>query len=143
MELSTLKTKTRGRNSREIEYQGIGKQAEDGSVETAGVVTSIEDAIALAGGNLQSVLDNFAIGFNYAARQSVLDTDEFAGMLDSIDWKAAAEKAGLKDDDKGSAIEKSQDAFKRSVRAIVKSSGMELEDAATFLATKLPQVAKA
>lgn len=140
VDLVTLKTKTRGRNSREVEYQGIGKQAEDGSVDSAGIVSTVDDMIALAG-NLQAALDDFAVGFNYRQRQAVLDTDEFAGLLDGIDWEGAAVKAGLKDDEKGTAVEKAQDTFKRSVRAIVKTGTMELEEAAAFLAGKLPKAA--
>lgn len=138
MALVTLKTKTRGRNSRELEYQGLGKQAEDLTVDTAGSVSSIDEAMALVGGNLQDVLDRFAIGFNYVARQAVLDTDEFSGLLDGIDWAALAAKTGLKDDEKkGSAIEQAQDSFKRSVRATAKLTGMEIADVAAFLKGKL------
>lgn len=142
--LSTLKTKTRGRNSREIEYQGIGIQAEDGAVNSAGVVTSIEDMLALTNGDLQSALDKFALGYNYDARQSVLDTDEFSDLLDGIDWAAAANVAGLKDDEKSSAVDKAQDTFKRSVRALVKTGTIELQEAAEMLKARLAKaVAKA
>lgn len=137
--LQALKTKTRGRNSRELEYQGIGKQnAEDLTVDTAGAVTSVDDAMALVGGDLQAVLDRFAIGFNYVARQSVLDTDEFSGLLDDIDWTAIAAKTGLKDDEKkGSAVEQAQDQFKRSARGAQKLLGIEMADVVAMLKTKL------
>ena len=139
--LVTLKTKTRGRNSRELEYQGFGKQnAEDLTVDTAGAVTSIDDALAAVGGDLQRVLDNFAIGYNYGARQAVLDTDEFSGLLDDINWQAIAEKTGLKDDEKkGSAIEQAQDQFKRSARGAAKLLQIEMADVVTMLKGKLPK----
>lgn len=127
-ELVALKTKTRGRNSRELEYQGLGKQAEDGSVDTSGSVTTIDEAMELTGGNLQTVLDDFAIGYNYVARSAVLDTDEFSGLLDDVDWSAVAVRSGLKDDEKqGTAVEQALSAFKRSVRATIKSTGADIE----------------
>ena len=135
--LATLKTKTRGRNSRELEYQGLGKQAEDGSVDASGSVTDIDDAIGLVG-SLQDVLDRFAIGFNYMQRNAVLDTDEFAGLLDDVDWTAVAAKAGLKDDEKaGTAIEQAQGSFKRSVRAAAKASGADVETIVPLLKSLL------
>ena len=140
VELVTLKTKTRGRNSREIEYQGVGKQGEDGNVETAGVVTDFDSALALVGGDEQKLFDAFAVGLNYLNRQAVLDTDEFAGLLDSIDWAAVVTKAGLKDDEKkGTAIEQAQDTYKRSVRAVAKAVGMDIPDAAAIVNSKMPQ----
>lgn len=139
-ELVALKTKTRGRNSRELEYQGLGKQAEDGSVDASGAVSSIDEAVELVGGNEQKVWDLFAIGFNYDARAQVLDTDEFSGMLDDIDWVKVAANAKLVDDAKqGTAIEQAQSGFKRSVRAAVKNSGAEIDTVVNLLKTLLPK----
>jgi hypothetical protein len=133
-ELVALKTKTRGRNSRELEYQGLGKQAEDGSVDTAGSVKTFDEAVELVGGNAQTALDYFAIGYNYNVRQSVLDTDEFSGLLDDIDWAAVAAKSNLKDDEKqGTAVEQALSAFKRSVRATIKATGAEIEQVVPLL----------
>lgn len=138
--LVALKTKTRGRNSRELEYLGLGKQAEDGSVDTSGAVTSIDEAIELCGGNEQKVFDLFAVGYNYDARAAVLDTDEFSGMLDDIDWAKVAEKGSLKDDEKqGTAIEQAISGFKRSVRAAMKNSGAEIDVVVALLKTILPK----
>jgi hypothetical protein len=127
-ELVALKTKTRGRNSRELEYQGLGKQAEDGSVDTRGAVSSIDEAILLTGGNEQKVWDLFAIGYNYDVRQAVLDTDEFSGLLDDVDWAAVAAASKLQDDEKqGTAVEQALSSFKRSVRATIKSTGADID----------------
>lgn len=118
----------------------MGKQAEDGSVDASGTVTSIDDAVMLVGGNEQKVWDLFAIGFNYDARAAVLDTDEFAGMLDDVDWAIVAAKGNLKDDEKqGTAIEQAISGFKRSVRAAVKNSGAEIETVVALLKTILPK----
>lgn len=76
MDLVTIKAKTRGKNTREVEYKGIGKfvgEGEEKRLVTDGVLTSIEDAVALVGGEMQRVLDNFAVGFNLNAYKEVSD----------------------------------------------------------------------
>lgn len=138
--LVALKTKTRGRNSRELEYQGLGVQAEDGSVDTKGAVKTFDEAVELVGGDAQVALDYFAVGYNYAIRQSVLDTDEFSGLLDDVDWSIVAAKSNLKDDEKqGTAVEQALSAFKRSVRAAIKSTGADIEIVVSMLKTILPK----
>lgn len=139
-ELVMLKTKTRGRNSRELEYAGLGKQAEDGTVDTSGAVATVDEAAELVGGNLQTVLDYFAIGYNYSMRAAVLDTDEFSGLLDDIDWANVAAKSNLKDDPKaGTAVDQAQGAFKRSVRSAIKTTGAEIDVVVNLLKTILPK----
>lgn len=125
MDLITLTTKTRGRNSRDVEYQGIGKlvKAEDGteSVETEGVATQAEDLLGLPGieGNLQRLLDFAVVGYNAFQRSQALDIDEFAGYIDAS-WD-----------------EKRVDTFKRAVRALAKAADMETSDAADIVKSKM------
>lgn len=128
METITLTTKTRGRNSRDVEYQGIGRIEKSGegdkateSVVTDGVVTSVEDLLASPGidGNLQKLIDFAVIGYNKYQRDLALDVDEFAGYIDSA-WD-----------------EKRVDAFKRSVRALAKVAEMETSDAAELVLAKM------
>ncbi len=125
MELITLTTKTRGRNSREVEYQGVGRVENPGTeneqVVTDGVLTSFEDALTLPGveGNTQIALDLLARGYNQYRRDEALDVDEFAEFIDSS-WDA----------DKVSA-------FKRSVRALAKVAEIEISDAATLVKSKM------
>lgn len=115
-ELITLTTKTRGRNTREVQYQGLGrverKEVErDGQKEieetvvTDGVLTSIEDALTLPGieGALQRLLDFAVIGYNKFQRDAALDVDEFADYIEP-DWN-----------------EDRISAFKRAVRALAKA----------------------
>jgi len=129
MELITLTTKTRGRNSRDVEYQGIGRVTKDEKgveeVETAGVVTSVEDMLALPGidGDLQKILDFAALGYNKYQREATLDVDEFAGFIQA-EWD-----------------EKKVDAFKRSVRALAKVAEIDTSDAAEMILSKMQKVA--
>lgn len=133
MELITLTTKTRGRNSRDVEYKGIGRvetkteKDKDGkdvtteNVVTDGVLTSVEDALTLPGieGNLQKVLDFAVIGYNKFSRDAALDVDEFAEFI-KPEW--AEEKV---------------DAFKRSVRALAKAAEIDINDAAQLVLSKM------
>lgn len=76
MDLVTVKAKTRGKSTREVEYKGVGKfvgEGEDSHLVTAGVCTDIKDALAVESNNMQSLLDNWAIGFNLAAYKDVSD----------------------------------------------------------------------
>lgn len=133
MELITLTTKTRGRNTREVEYQGIGRierketKTEDGKVEVeesvvvAGVLPSFADALALPGiaGNTQTALDMLADGYNRAAREAALDVDEFAGFIQP-EWD-----------------EETTSQYKRAVRALAKVSGLEFADVAEMVLSKM------
>jgi hypothetical protein len=116
MELITLTTKTRGRNSRDVEYQGVGRIVKDDKgneeVVSEGVITESKQFLALPGvdGNLQKMLDFAVVGYNRYARESALDVDEFAEFIET-DWD-----------------EKRIDAFKRSVRALAKVIGETDED---------------
>jgi hypothetical protein len=85
MELITIKAKTRGKNTREVEYKGIGKfvteteKDKDGKetvtsrLVTNGVLTDIKDALAFCDGKMQDLLDAFAVGFNLNAYKGVSD----------------------------------------------------------------------
>lgn len=137
-ELITLTTKTRGRNSRDVEYQGLGRierkevEGKDGkkeveeSVVTDGVVTKVEDMLPLPGidGNLQRLLDMAVIGYNKFQRDAALDIDEFAAFIQP-DWD-----------------EKRTDAFKRSVRALAKVAEIEVDEAATLVLSKMQKSEK-
>jgi hypothetical protein len=124
-ELIKLSTKTRGRNSREVEYEGVGrvvkatKEGEEDTIETSGVLTSVADALNLVEGNEQRLLDLFAIGYNKFQRDAALDVDEFAEFVDPS-WD-----------------EKKADAFKRSVRALAKVAEMDIADAAQLVLGKM------
>jgi hypothetical protein len=105
--LVPIATSTRGRNPRQITYNGIGavSRAEgekSDTVDVRGVVTSWKEFVELVQGNVkdgtvQTALDMAADGFNLYARELALETDEFAGLLDEFDWKAIAAKAGHED----------------------------------------------
>lgn len=131
-ELITLTTKTRGRNTREVQYQGLGrverkevekdgKKEVEETVVTDGVVTSVQEFLPLPGidGNLQKLLDFAVIGYNKYQRDSALDVDEFADYIQP-DWD-----------------EKKVDAFKRSVRALAKVAEIEIDEAAAMVLTKM------
>lgn len=108
-ELITLTKNTRGANSREISYKAIGKfvprtiarekdeQGNDLGKDAEGkqitrdeviqefthegVITSLDEALALCGNNLQVVLDHFAVGFNKASYQAEASKDELDELL--------------------------------------------------------------
>jgi hypothetical protein len=100
MELITIKAKRRGKvadeKNREVTYQGVGKFVDDETAEggkrlvTAGVVTDIKDALAAEGGNMQSLLDNWAEGFNKSQYEAV--SDVLADYIDSS-WNEGQVKA--------------------------------------------------
>lgn len=129
MELVTIKAKTRGKNTREVEYKGIGKFVEDVEKDakgvetkttrlvTAGVCTDIKDALAAVGGEMQNLLDMFAIGFNLDAYKAVSD--------------ALAEYI------KDSWSEAQVGAFRLAVNNLTKI-GIDLEDAVKVASSKLP-----
>lgn len=166
MELVSIRTSTRGKNPRILTYQGIGKvslfdkdekgeaipedkqESKSDTVDVTGVVTKVADAVALVGGDLQTMLDCFADGFNLRARAAVLDADEFAGLLDGINWAAVAEKAGIKDGEtekgrKIDAIETVKGQFKRMARTMVQQTGDELSETVAFLSRKMPKLESA
>jgi hypothetical protein len=125
VELIKLSTKTRGRNSREVEYEGVGrivkatKEGEEDTVETNGVLTSVAEALNLVEGNEQRLLDLFVIGYNKYQRDAALDVDEFAEFI-RPEWD-----------------EKKADAFKRSVRALAKVADIEVAEAAALVLSKM------
>lgn len=130
---------TRGKNSREIKFNAIGKYVtrtidretdEEGNdlgkdaegkqitrpevvkeLESDGVVTSLEDALELVGGNQQKMLDCFAIGFNQEAYREIADKDELDEFVSSVP-------------------EEKRDALKRAIRAVAKAMSLELSVAA-------------
>lgn len=133
-ELITLTTKTRGRNSRDVEYQGVGRidrkevDGKDGKKEveetvvTDGVITSVEEFLNLpnVNGDTQRLLDFAVIGYNKFSRDAALDVDEFADYI-KAEWD-----------------EKKIDAYKRSVRALLKvAEDMEFDEAATLILSKM------
>lgn len=86
-----------------------------------------------------------ADGFNLYQREQALETDEFAGLLDGIDWFAVARKAGLEDKTTEggksvSAVETAKGQFKRTVRTMAAQYGQEIPEVLEFLAAKLPKV---
>jgi hypothetical protein len=145
VDLITIKAKTRGKSTREVEYQGIGKFVQDGfepSVDaagkvlkdsqgnpvddktkpimrlvTAGVCTDIKDALAAVGGNMQSLLDAFAVGFNLEAYKGV--SDALAEFI------------------KPSWTEANVAAFRLAVNNLTKL-GIDLTAAVTVASSKLP-----
>jgi len=123
MELLTIKAKTRGKNTREVEYKGIGKFVGEGDEQrlvTSGVLTDIKDALSLVGGEMQQVLDNFAVGFNLEAYKQV--SDALADYIEDY-WDDAQIKA-----------------FRLSVNSL-KALGMEIEKAVE-IAKASPALAK-
>lgn len=91
--LVTIKAKTRGKSTRDVEYQGVGKfvkeketvkekdstgkmvekEVEVERLVTQGVITDIKTALGIEAGNMQSLLDNWAVGFNLNAYKAVSD----------------------------------------------------------------------
>lgn len=129
MELVTIKAKTRGKNTREVEYQGIGKFVEEVEKDskgvetktqrlvTQGVLTDIKDALSAVGGNMQNLLDMFAVGFNLEAYKQVSD--------------ALAEYI------KPSWSDANVAAFRLAVNNLTKL-GIDLDAAVTVASSKLP-----
>jgi hypothetical protein len=144
MELINLTKSTRGANSREITFPAIGayrtktiqrekdeqgndlgKDAEGKLITRAetvqefysdGVITSIDEALSLVGGNLQTVLDHFAVGFNKASYTIEANKDELDELL-----------AGQNlDEDK-------LKAFKRAVRQVMAVTGKDAAGAVSLL----------
>lgn len=87
MELVDIKAKTRGKNTREVTYKGIGKFVSEDTGEkdkdgnpildthlvTDGVCTTPKEALDACGGDVQKMLDCFAVGFNLEAYKAVSD----------------------------------------------------------------------
>lgn len=155
VELVDIATSTRGRNPRQITYKGIGRVSraegeKSDTVDVSGVVTSWKEFVELVQANVkdstvQTALDMAADGFNLYQREQALETDEFAGLLDGIDWSAVARKAGLEDKTTEggksvSAIETAKGQFKRTVRTMAAQYGQEIPEVLEFLSAKLPKV---
>jgi hypothetical protein len=126
-ELVTFQAKHRGPGAKDkapVEYKGVGRVVKDEKgneeVVTEGVLTDIEDGLALPGieGNIQRLLDFAVIGYNKFQRDAALDVDEFAPYL-----------VGMP--------EEKHDAFKRAVRAIAKAADIEVADAATMVLSRM------
>jgi hypothetical protein len=144
MELVNRVKSTRGANSREITFPAIGafrerkiaREKDENGVDlgkdaegklitreeivqefyTEGVITSIDDALALVDGNLQTVLDYFAEGFNRASYIKEASKDELDELL-----------AGQNlDEDK-------LKAFKRAVRQIMAVTNKSAAEAVEML----------
>jgi hypothetical protein len=164
IQLVDIRTSTRGKNPRILTYQGIGQvtpfdrdkdgnlipadklESKSDAVDVSGVVTNFKDAVELCGGDMQLALNDFSVGFNYRQRESLLEADEFDGLLDGIDWTVVAKNAGVEDGktEKGreiNAVETVKGQFKRTVRTMVAQSGMELADVVQFLSGKMPKAA--
>lgn len=124
-ELIKMVKNTRGKDSRPIEFMGIGKfitrivQREkdadgndlgknaDGTLITRpeevtettheGVLTSIDEALELVGGDTQKLLDKFAYGYNKDAYQFEADKDELDAFTEGLDEaKAKARKSAIR-----------------------------------------------
>jgi hypothetical protein len=136
MELLQLTKNTRGVNSRPVTFGAIGRfltrvinrekdaegndlgKDEGGNQITraeevqefthAGAITSIDEAIGLCSGNLQEVLDHFAVGFNKASYQAEAGKDELDELLSGL---------GM-DEDK-------LKAFKAAVRKVMAVTGKD------------------
>jgi len=117
IELVQMSKNTRGKDSRTITFMGIGRPVErtiaretdeEGKplgkdaagnqitrdevvteMTHVGVVTSLEDALELVGGDTQRFLDDFAFGFNREAYQNEADKDELDPYVEGLDPKAA------------------------------------------------------
>lgn len=130
VDLIKLVTKTRGRGTREVPYDGIGVEVKDEqgevSIKTDGVLTTLEDALTLPNidNSLQKVLDIFVRGYNAFMREAAVDIDEFAEFIGQLPAEMQAD-------------EKKVDAFKRSVRALAKVAETELADAAETILAKI------
>lgn len=144
MELVNRVKSTRGANSREITFPAIGafrerkiarekdeagndlgKDAEGKLITreeivqefyTEGVITSMDEALALVGNDLQVVLDYFAEGFNRASYIKEASKDELDELLAG---------QGL-DEDK-------LKAFKRAVRQVMAVTNKSAADAVEML----------
>lgn len=141
--LITITRSTRGKNATDIEFQGVGRyvtkivqrekdlegndlpkdengkqitRAEEVSeLETAGVLTKIEEALEVAGNDMQKVLDAFAIGFNELAYREIADRDELDELLSDV------------------TDEEKRAALKRAIRQVARATGQEVSDAAVLV----------
>lgn len=106
MELKTINALRRGKltdeSQRAYQYQGIGRvtpgvDGEADKVDTAGVITTIEEALSLAGGNLQAILDGFAASFNRSQAAAVIASaptvDELSPFVLSLGISGDDEKS--------------------------------------------------
>ena len=131
MELVTIKAKTRGKNTREVTYQGIGKfvtevtgKDKDGAeikedrLVTEGVLgEDIKTALGFVHGSMAKLLDMFAVGFNLEAYKLV--SDALAEYI-RPSWSTADIAA-----------------FRLAVNNLVKL-GIDMDQAVTVASSKLP-----
>ena len=123
-ELIKMVKNTRGKDSRPIEYMGIGKEVKrivkrekdeegkdlgknaDGTLITRdeevteitheGVLETVEQALELVNGDTQVLLDCFAFGFNKNQYQKEADKDELDPFVVGLDEaKAKARKSAI------------------------------------------------
>lgn len=88
--LVKISAKTRGKNTRNVEYMGVGKFVEEKETQkneatgkeeevtvqrlvTQGVVTDIKVALGIEAGNMQNLIDNWALGYNISQYKAVSD----------------------------------------------------------------------
>jgi len=124
-ELIKMVKNTRGKDSRPIEFMGIGKEVTrtvqrekdaegndlgknaDGTLITRpeivtevtheGVLTTIDEALELVEGNTQRLLDCFAFGFNKDQYQHEADKDELDAYVAGLEEpKAKARKSAIR-----------------------------------------------
>lgn len=129
MELVDIKAKTRGKNTREVSYKGIGtfvpetstvdgKEVTTNRLVVEGAITDIKDALSLVGGNMQTLLDNFAVGYNLEAYKAA--SDVLAEYI-KPSWSTAQVAA-----------------FRLAVNNLVKLPNVTLESAVAFASNTLP-----
>ena len=148
-ELIQMSKNTRGKDSRTINYKGIGKieiktiqreteidgvtplTAKDAEgrlitrpeqveeIVSDGCITSIDEAMELVGGNQQRLLDFFAYGFNRDAYQTEADKDELDAFTVGLDEAKAK-------------------ARKTAIRALAKTLEIGILDAAEIVKAATP-----
>lgn len=143
LELVTIKGKTKGKSTREVEYKGVGKfvkeqeekrdendkivKGEDGKpvmvdtlrLVTAGVCTNVKDAMEIEKGDTQAFLDNWAVGYNLSAFRAVSD---ILSEYIRPSWSTTDVAA-----------------FRLAVNNLVKLPGITLEKAVEFASSNLPK----
>lgn len=152
--LTKARATTRGRGSRVIEFDVVGKvtpfdkdaegnaipadkqDSKSDTIDHRGVITTVPELVELASGDLQKALDWAAFGYNEESRAAAVETDIFGDTLDAIDWKAVAAKSKIEDrpagvDEKGNkvreinAVETVKGQFKRMVKTMLQQNGDE------------------
>jgi len=124
--LITITKNTRGKDSREIKFQGIGREVvrivqretnldntpitardKEGHLITRpeevteitheGVLSTVDEALELVNGNTQMLLDFFAVGYNKWAYSVEANKDELDAFVEGLDEaKAKARKSAIR-----------------------------------------------